>query len=108
MTHRTQLSQPEEALRRADAAPANLRTLMERIAAWISFENSDAAITPADLDYFANHQAWAYLKRASRLGSVDNDRREALRAALIAAMPAPRGETRGEYALRLRAAARAS
>ncbi|MGW7435688.1 hypothetical protein [Streptomyces sp. NPDC054849] len=116
MAHRTDLSQPDEALRQADADPATLRTLMQRIAVWISRENPGAPITAADLDDQANQQAWAHLKRVSRFGHVDNDRREALRAALVAAMPGPRdaehasqsrpAETRGEYALRLRAAAK--
>lgn len=120
MTHRNaQLSQAEEALRRADSDPATLRTLMQRIAQWISHENPGAPMTAADLDDQANQQAWAHLKRISRFGRVDSDRREALRAALVAAMPGPRddetdagldrpAETRGEYALRIRAAARAS
>ncbi|WKD36524.1 hypothetical protein [Streptomyces xanthophaeus] len=117
MAHRTQLSQAEEALRQVDTDPATLRTLMERIAQWISFENPGAPITPLGIDDLAAQHTWTHLKRTSHLGRVDRARHTALQAALMAALPGPRddehdgqnrpAETRGEYALRIRATARA-
>ncbi|WP_327413212.1 hypothetical protein [Streptomyces sp. NBC_01233] len=116
MAHRTHPSQPDEGLRQADSDPATLRILMERIAQWISGENPGGPITPLAIDDLAAQHAWTHLKRVSRFGRVDRGRHTALQAALMAALPGPRDdeddapsrpdETRGEYALRLRAAAR--
>lgn len=117
MGHRTDLTQQDEVLRRADNDPATLRTLMERIAQWISGENPGGPITPLDIDDLAAQHTWTHLKRTSRFGRVDRARHTELQAALMAALPGPRDdedddqehpdETRGEYALRIRAAARA-
>ncbi|MFD3802624.1 hypothetical protein ACFWTC_03125 [Streptomyces sp. NPDC058619] len=105
MAHRTDLPQPDEALRRADAHPATLHILMRRVAQWIRTTAPHAGFTLDDLDEITSSTTWTHLKHASNTGRVDRPRHSALHAVLVAAMPTPRdGETRGEYALRLIAA----
>ncbi|MFG2976275.1 hypothetical protein ACGFYY_25245 [Streptomyces sp. NPDC048331] len=98
--------QAEEGLRRADAHPATLHTLMHRIAQSIRTTTPEAVCTLDDLDDITSSTAWAHLKHTSSTGRVNRARHSALHAALVTAMPTPRhGETRGEYVLRLAAVA---
>lgn len=102
----TAQQQAEEGLRRADANPATLHALMHRIAQSIRTTAPETVCTLDDLDDITSSTTWAHLKRTSSAGRVNRARHSALHAALVTAMPTPRhGETRGEYAIRLAAAA---
>ncbi len=106
MPESTQLNQAEEHLRRADADPATLNTLMHRLAQQIRTTAPEADITLDDLDEITASTTWTHLKGTSSAGRVNRARHSALHATLVAAMPTPRnGETGGEYALRLADAA---
>jgi len=104
MTHRTQLSQEDEGLRRArgDEPTETVRTLLLAIADYLTEARPMDSMMEASRVYLA-------AARAQRHFGMDEDRVAEPTRALLGHAPHPyAGETRGEYALRLRAAAKAS
>jgi hypothetical protein len=100
MPERTQLSQPDEALRRAQDDDT-VRRLVIEIADYLTEVRPMDGFREASRLYLASAKSIAD-------NAMDSDRASHLLRALLAVMPTPyAGETRGEYALRLRAAARA-
>jgi hypothetical protein len=100
MAHRTDLSQPDEALRRAQADDT-VRRLVIEVADYLTARRPMDGFREASRLYLASAKSIAN-------NAMDSDRAGELLRALLATMPVPyTGETRGEYALRLRAAARA-
>jgi hypothetical protein len=98
MTHRTQLSQPDEALRRAQHDDT-VRQLITEIADYLTIARPLDSIREASRLYLASAKSVAD-------NAMDSDRAAELLRSLLATMPVPyASETRGEYAIRLRAAA---
>lgn len=100
MAHRTQLSQPDEGLRRAQADDT-VRRLVTEVADYLTDRRPMDGFREASRLYLASAKSISD-------NAMDSDRAAELLRALLAVMPTPyAGETRGEYALRLRAAVRA-
>ncbi|MFF8290446.1 hypothetical protein ACF068_14625 [Streptomyces sp. NPDC016309] len=106
MAERTYLTQADEALRRAQANASELPRLLTGIATYLTQHHAWTDVDEQTLTWLASHHAWQHVDIATE-GISDQPRVNALRGALLLSMPAPRrGETRGEYAIRLRAVAR--
>lgn len=107
MTHRTQLSQAEEALRQATHDEAakdtdSIPDLIAAIAGRLIAEYPTRTATAADLDDLAAETTWVHVKHRSYRGVVDRVRAGLLHRAVFGALLMPRpSETRGELALRL-------
>lgn len=100
MTHRTDLSQPDEALRQA-RSDDTLRRLITEVADYLTEARPMDAMREGSRMYLAS-------AKGLKNNAMDSDQAAETTRALLRSMPTPyAGETRGEYALRLRAAARA-
>lgn len=103
MPERTHLSQPDEGLRRArgDEPTETCRELLLEIADYLTAARPMDGMREASRLYLAS-------ARAQRHFRMDEDRVAETTREILGHAPHPRaGETRGEYALRLRAAAQA-
>lgn len=103
----TQLTQPDEHLRRANHDETTRDTdaiagLVTAIAERLINEHPTRPATAADLDDLAAETSWQHVKHRSYRGVVDRARAGLLHRAVFGALLMPRPtETRGELALRL-------
>jgi hypothetical protein len=102
MPERTQLSQPDEALRQSAGLDGAVRRLLTETADYLSRARHMDRMAEASRIYLAS-------AKGTTRHPMDSEAAAATTRALLEAMPTPyASETRGEYALRLRAVARAS